>query len=174
MKRCKPYHTFLHGVQKTLPHLYSLETATGVYWKRLLGESQRWLVQITIKKRVLSLILPCSLRSQVLQLLSRIPCILRNAKVLRLSFHFSLALQNAPFPSVFLLKLCVHFSFLPVSSLILTNPRRFKPISGPSKGKFWLPTIKKKHMFRYAVRAFGSLHHLRYHLITHIKIKESG
>jgi hypothetical protein len=58
-----------------------------------------------------------SLRSQVFQLLTRIPCILRKAKVLKLSFHLSWAIQYAPFLSAFRLKLFMHFSFLPVSSL---------------------------------------------------------
>ena len=111
-----------------------------------------------------------SLRSQVFQLLTRIPCILRNAKVLKLSFHFSLAILYAPFHSVFQLKLlCIsHFSHSPLS------PHNFSMALSNFWNFFRLPAIKMKHVFRYALGASGSFHHLRYHFITNIKILQES
>jgi len=84
----------------------------------------------------------------------------------KIIFPFKLSHSMRSLPFSFPTKTLCAFLISPSLPSHFTISRWLKPIFGPSKRKFRFPAIKMKHVFRYAVSAFGSFHHLRYQLIT--------
>jgi hypothetical protein len=92
----------------------------------------------------------------------------------KIIFPFKLRHSIRSIPFSFPAKTVCAFLISPSLLSHFTISRWLKPISGPSKRKFRLPAIKMKHVFRHAVGAFGSFHHLRYQLITNIIIRQDS